>query len=168
MLQDSLLNRVALVATRFLEISGALVLFAMMLLTFVDVIGRYLFNSPVFGGFEITEIMLATMIYCGLPLISMREGHVTVDLLDSLFRGGIRVIQQLVVRLMMIAALIFLGLWLWEKGGQFYRYNDMTALLNVPLYPVVYFMAISCFLSAVLTVYAMVTRGKTVGRISHD
>ena len=62
---------------------AALVLFAMMMLTCVDVIGRYFFSRPIFGGFELTEMMLAAMIFLGLPLVTLRNEHVTVDVLDS-------------------------------------------------------------------------------------
>ncbi len=39
-----------------LGIAASLILFLMMLLTFVDVVARYLFNFPLRGGFEITEL----------------------------------------------------------------------------------------------------------------
>ena len=51
----------------------------MMMVTVVDVAGRYLFNKPLNGGFEITEMMLAALIYCGLPLVSQRREHIVVD-----------------------------------------------------------------------------------------
>ncbi|MBP0050213.1 TRAP transporter small permease, partial [Marinobacterium sp. AK62] len=37
----------------FLEAVSALVLFGLMALTCVDVVGRYLFNSPLHGGTEL-------------------------------------------------------------------------------------------------------------------
>ena len=40
---------------------SAVVLFLMMMVTAVDVIGRYLFNTPLAGGFELTEMMLAAL-----------------------------------------------------------------------------------------------------------
>lgn len=46
------MTRVGLKATRGLEwLSGAL-LFTMMALTFCDVVGRYVFNAPIFGAAE--------------------------------------------------------------------------------------------------------------------
>ena len=63
---------------------AALVLFAMMTLTCADVIGRYFFSQPIFGGFELTEMLLAAMIFLGLPLVTLRNEHITVDVLDSI------------------------------------------------------------------------------------
>ena len=58
------MNRLDAVLQRVLGVLAATILFFMMLLTAVDVIGRYLFNTPVNGGFEVTEIMLASIAAC--------------------------------------------------------------------------------------------------------
>ena len=108
--------RVARGATLILEITGAILLVLMMLLTFADVIGRYFFNSPIDGAFEVTELMLATLLYCGLPLISLRDGHVTVDLFEHAMSVTFRRIRNLLVHLAMAASLVFVGIWLWEKA----------------------------------------------------
>ena len=54
----------------------------MMMITAVDVAGRYLFSKPLAGGFEIPEMMLAALIYCGLPLVSKRREHIVIDTFD--------------------------------------------------------------------------------------
>ena len=48
----------------------------LMLITFVDVVSRYLFNLPLRGGFEATELMLLVLIFAGLPLVSHADEHV--------------------------------------------------------------------------------------------
>ena len=69
-------DRVVHWATRLLGLGAAVLLFAMMVLTFVDVWGRYFFNSPVPGGFEVTELMMAALIFAGLPLATgARRAH---------------------------------------------------------------------------------------------
>ena len=50
---------------------AALVLFCLMVLTCIDVVGRYFFSMPVTGGFEMTEILLASLIFAGLPLVTL-------------------------------------------------------------------------------------------------
>ena len=55
-----------------------------MLLTYADVIGRYIFNWPLRGAFEITELLLLVLIFAGLPLVSRADEHVTLDFIDRL------------------------------------------------------------------------------------
>ena len=59
-----------------------IILFAMVALTFIDVLGRRLFNTPVFGANDITEHMMALIIFGGLPLLTAQRGHLSIDLLD--------------------------------------------------------------------------------------
>jgi TRAP-type C4-dicarboxylate transport system permease small subunit len=55
---------------------------AMMLLTFTDVVARYVFRRPVRGAFEITELMLLVLIFAGLPLVSFTDEHAVMDFVD--------------------------------------------------------------------------------------
>ena len=70
-------------------VAGGL-LFAMMTLTFVDVVLRYFFNAPIKGGFEVTELMMAVLIFAGLPLVSRKNEHVTIDAFDRFFPARVR------------------------------------------------------------------------------
>src|SRR6188508_1853868 len=73
-----------------LGIASAAILFCMMLLTFVDVVARYLFNFPLRGGFEVTELMLLVLIFAGLPLVSHSDEHVTMDFIDRMLPARAR------------------------------------------------------------------------------
>ena len=53
-----------------LGMAASAILFVLMLVTFVDVVSRYLFNWPLRGAFEVTELMLLVLIFAGLPLVS--------------------------------------------------------------------------------------------------
>jgi TRAP-type C4-dicarboxylate transport system permease small subunit len=54
----------------------------MVALTFADVVGRRLFNTSVFGANDLTEHLMAMIIFCGLPLLTAQRGHLSIDLLD--------------------------------------------------------------------------------------
>lgn len=135
-------------ASRVLEFIGASLLFAMMMLTFVDVIARYFFSRSVTGGFEVTEIMLATLIFCGLPLITLRDGHITVDLLEGFLSKGVKKLRNRFVYILVAVTLAYLGYRLWLKGITFVEYNDQTAILYIPLAPVCFIMSVLSLVSA--------------------
>ena len=60
---------------RVLGAAAAVLLFCLMAVTTVDVIGRYIFNFPLRGGFEITELLLLTLIFAGLYQFSPLKYH---------------------------------------------------------------------------------------------
>jgi TRAP-type transport system small permease protein len=121
-------------------LAGA-ILFAMMSLTFVDVVGRYVFSKPVPGGFEITELLMAGLIFTGLPLVTAKEQHVTIDMLDPLIPEAWRVWQRRAVNLACAVCVGAVAWRLWVKAGQTAAYGDTTATLLLPLAPIAYAMA---------------------------
>lgn len=126
---------------RVLGAAAALLLFAMMLLTAADVVSRYVFNWPLRGAFEITELGLLTLIFAGLPLVSRADQHVTMDFVDRLLgETGRRALRRLVD--MICGAVILALAWqVWIKAGKIAGYGDTTDVLKVPVAPFVYFMA---------------------------
>jgi TRAP-type C4-dicarboxylate transport system permease small subunit len=133
--------------------AASAILFAMMTLTFVDVIARYVVNRPVRGGFELTELMLLVLIFAGLPLASHAREHVTMDLIDRLLpargRAWLERAQNLAC-----AALMFLLTWqIWLKAGKIAAYGDTTDVLRIPLAPFIYFMVAMIALSGLVHLY---------------
>ena len=93
---------------RALGFSAAVLLFCLMMLTTADVVGRYIFNWPIRGAFEITELLLLTLIFAGLPLASRADEHVTLDFIDMLLGNSCRLRLRRFVDL--FCGLLFLGL----------------------------------------------------------
>lgn len=132
-----------------LGFTAALVMFCMMLLTFVDVGGRYLFSMPVPGGFEITELLLAALIFLGLPLVTAEGGHVDVDLLDAVLPGWFNRVQYWFVSLLNIAAFAVLTWLLWKFALRTWEYQDTTAILHIPYYFLTLLMAVCSTLATI-------------------
>ena len=60
---------------------AGVILFLMMLLTLIDVLLRKLWSQGILGGLEISEFMLAGMVFCALAQSQIEDRHVRVDLL---------------------------------------------------------------------------------------
>ena len=145
-------------ADAVLGVAASAILLAMMLLTFVDVVGRYLFNRPLRGGFEVTELALLVLIFAGLPLVSHADEHVTMDFIDRLLKPGARLALERAVDLL-CAAIFFFGAWLvWLKADRIWEYRDATDVLRIVYGPFVYFMAVMIALTGLIHLYKFFTR----------
>ena len=141
-----------------LGVAASLILLAMMLLTFVDVVARYVFNRPVRGAFEVTELMLVVLIFAGLPLVSFTDEHPLMDFIDSLLTSRAQRLLERSVQ-MVCAAVMFLLAWLiWLKADRIWGYRDATDVLRIVYGPFVYFMAVMIGLSALIHLYKVVQR----------
>ncbi len=122
--------------------SASVLLLALMLLTFADVLARYVFNAPIRGAFELTELALLVLIFCGLPLASVADEHVTMDFIDQWLPERARRALQRTVQF--AVGLLLLGL-AWQvvlKAGKISSYGDTTDVLKLPVGPFVYLMAV--------------------------
>lgn len=128
---------------------AATVLFTMMVLTFVDVTGRKLFTHPVYGAYEITEFLMGALIFSALPLVTAREGHVTIDVLDHLLPAGLARWQRIVVNTISTAALAFVAWRLWELSTSHMRTHEVTMTLHIPHGPFSRLFAVMAALAAV-------------------
>jgi TRAP-type C4-dicarboxylate transport system permease small subunit len=120
---------------------AAAVLFLMMIVTAVDVVGRYFFNKPLAGGFEITEIGLALLIYCALPLVSARREHIVIDTFDVFMSPGVKTFLNRLSDVVCFVALSGVGYILFKRAVRVAEYGDTTNVLLLPLAPVVYTMS---------------------------
>lgn len=145
-------------ATRLLQLVAALLLLVMMAVTFVDVIGRYVFNRPLPGAFELTEVLLALVIFVGLPIVTARREHVTVDLLTGRLPGPAR---RGLARLSLAVTAAVLALLTWRLallGRDYSSYGDATVYLGIPLGPVALVMAVLTGVSALVAAMLILRR----------
>ena len=144
------MNRWARPLQNALGAASAVVLFSMMLVTAVDVAGRYLFNKPLPGGFEVTEMMLAALIYCGLPLVSARREHIVIDTFESMMPKWLTRALDVAAEAICAVTLAGLGWLIFQRAARVAEYGDTTNVLKLPLAPVVYLMAAMIAVSALI------------------
>ena len=122
----------------------------MMLVTVVDVGGRYFFNAPLRGGFEMTQILMAAIVYAGLPNVTLRDSHITIDLFDSVTPERVIPWREMMVHAVCCAAFAVLAWRLFELAEDARDWGDITQYLRWPRHPIVYFGAACCAIAAVL------------------
>ncbi len=129
---------------------AALVLMLLMIITFIDVLGRYLFSAPLPGAFELTEIMMAMLIFAGLPLVSRANQHVTVNLIVGILSPIILHLQRLITQAIMAVVLAVMAWRMWIKAEEMLEQGDETAYLLLPIAPVAFFMTLMMAVSTLI------------------
>ena len=140
-------------ADALLGIASSVLLMLMMLLTFADVVARYLLNRPIRGAFEITELALLVLIFAGLPLVSHADEHVTMDFIDRVLGDRLAELWIRVTHAACAAVMFFLTWQVWIKAAKISSYGDTTEVLRIEVGPFVYFMAVMIALTGVVHVF---------------
>ena len=145
-------------ADALLGAAASAVLLAMMLLTVVDVVGRYVFRRPVRGAFEVTELMLVVLIFAGLPLVSFADEHAVMDFIDRVLGPRARRRLQRAVQAVDTAFMFLLAWLVWRKADRIWGYRDATDVLRIVYGPFVYFMAVTLALTGMIHAWKIVAR----------
>ncbi len=119
-------------------------LFVLMGLTFCDVLFRSLLNAPIEAATEVTRLLMAVIVFSVLPLVSVQQKHIAVDLCDGLFQ--LLHLERLRDSLLFLicGVLIVWPAWrvmvLAERARD---YGDVTEYLGIPAFWVGWFIALT-------------------------
>jgi TRAP-type C4-dicarboxylate transport system permease small subunit len=135
-----------------LSIVLAVDLLAMLAVTFVDVLGRYLFNAPVPGSFEIISFMMAGAIAVGLPVVTKHREHIAVNLFDGVIHRSpaLRRIQELAITLFSALIVAFMTYRIWFEALDLTEGRQQTGFLKLPLAPVAYGITVMFALTTII------------------
>ncbi|WP_020395175.1 TRAP transporter small permease [Thiolinea disciformis] len=122
----------------------------MMIITCIDVIGRYVFNKPLVGGVELIEVLLGVMIFMALPVISWRNEQVVVDILDPFVPHHVSFVRNVLFNVVTAIALIVIGMRIWELGARASSHGEVTEYLHLPVGMVISFFGVMCWFTALV------------------
>lgn len=123
---------------------GLAVIFLMTLLTTFDVLGRYLFKSPIAGSLDIIEIMMVLMVYSSFAFCASQDANVRVDVLYVNFSRRIQIYLDTVTSLISV---LISGLIAWQLGARAWDIvlnspGPATGYFGWPLLPFIAFAAV--------------------------
>lgn len=128
-------------------------------LTVVDVIGRYWFNAPISGAFELTQLMLGALVFAALPLTTIAGEHVEVDMAYGVAPAPIKLLMRV---LGAVVSFLMLSTIAWRLAAHAARLAEDGATTNallIPLAPLGWFAAVLAALSGLLALARLTRRG---------
>lgn len=137
-------------AVRLLAYIGGLAILWLMGLTVVAVVMRYVFNAPILGAQDISELSLVLVVFFALAYCGWTGGHIAVDLIGMVLKPGILRWTDTLVRA--ISGLLFVTVT-WQtmrQGLDAFEFEEASNLVEIPHFP---FFLVVAFCSAV---YALV------------
>ncbi|MGD9116973.1 MAG: TRAP transporter small permease [Dehalococcoidia bacterium] len=105
-----------------------------MLITGIDVIGRYLFHSPLVGAFEMSELALAIMVLFGWGYNQAIKGHVDIDIVYKRLPHGFQNILDLLTPLLGLALFIFISWQAINFMMDSIGWGETTEMLHMPVW----------------------------------
>jgi TRAP-type C4-dicarboxylate transport system permease small subunit len=129
-LVTSWLGRVATVALAVIAV-----------VTFCDVIARKVFNAGFTFTVEMTEMLMALIVFLGVGLVTHERGHIVVDVLTLRLSERARVWLGLVTNVLSLGFVLIMVWRLWLQAAFILSKGDSTPIWNFPLWPIAYVVA---------------------------
>jgi TRAP-type C4-dicarboxylate transport system permease small subunit len=129
--------------------AGGYVLLCMMVLTISDVIGRYFFNSPVTGAYEITEVMMVTVVFLFIGYTQAQKGHISIDFVIQLLPQKMRMTIDIVTHLVSLFIMLLIAWMNILRCLELMRINEVTPILHFPVSPFLLILAIGCLVYSI-------------------
>jgi tripartite ATP-independent transporter DctM subunit len=136
---------ISLLSTFSVWLSASLVLL-MAVLTVVDVMARFFFNSPLAGVIEIEQFMLALVVFLAIAHTETKNGHVSVDILSGKYPRKISLFVSSISNIIFMFCAILYAWYQAEKSLESMRVNEVGLITGIPHYPILLLTSISCVL----------------------
>lgn len=128
------LKRVVSTLNKSVHFVSQIVLFFVMCLTFLDIVGRNLFNNPIKGTFELTGLSLVIIVFLSLGITQWKKEHIEIDFFFDKFPEKV---QQVLATITYFILLIFLIVVTWKMVGYVgtvFLSNEESNDLRIPIY----------------------------------
>lgn len=111
------------------------ILAAMMFLTAMDVLLRYIFNRPISGALEITEFMMVILVGFGLAYCATVKGLVSVEIVTSRLSPRTQAILNSITYFL---SFVFFSLITWQSVRHVtlaFETDLVSPVLLIPTFP---------------------------------
>ncbi len=136
-----------------MAIAGGLILSALVILTFFDVILRYFFSSPLRGRQDIVEMGMVLTLMLSAPYTWRISGHISVDLYGKIPYWPLEILRALFIKLSVAG--IF-GLIAWravEAIEDAALFNEATNMIFIPHRPFLLVIMVVCAFHALILLF---------------
>ena len=122
----------------------------LVLLTVADVIMRRFFNAPIGGTFELTRVILGTIVFFSLAYCAVKGGHIVVDVLVTRFPQWAQSSVRIIIHLLSVVIMFVISWRLFAYAVKMEAVGEVTAIWNIPVYPFVLLAALGSTLATLI------------------
>lgn len=143
-------------------------LVAMLALTVADITGRTVFNNPVPGTVEVTQVILVVVVFLALAHSEDLGDHITVDLLYVRVGSRAKGILDVFANVLSVVVLGVMAYQLYVFALRRQVSGAETPVLQWPMWPFVLVAALGTLGYAFATLFKLVLRASGEPTEAHD
>lgn len=108
-------------------------IFIMIALNFANVVGRYIFLSPIIWAEEVMVFMMIWCVFIGVILVTWEDRHIKMDMLSNYFKYPLREIINAFALLGFLATNAFVLIQSWGVTTMMVRLDQRSVVAEIPM-----------------------------------
>ena len=159
------MERASFSINRLLSRMSACIILVLTFATVADVLGRFLFNRPLSGVIEATELGLVLIVYLAFGYTEQFEEHIVIEAAYDLMPSAMKRLCRLLAGTISVITVVIMAWQLYIYAGRMLAGGYYTAVLGIPLYPIVLVASFGslCYALAIVATMVKSFRGKKGG-----
>jgi TRAP-type C4-dicarboxylate transport system permease small subunit len=117
---------------RVFAVCAGVMLILMSLMSLASIVGRWVFDRPILGDYELVQTMSAIAVAMSLPFCQMIRGHIIVDFFTTGFPARVNGKLDIVASLVLSVAGFLFSWRIWVGMVGLRDSGDASMLLNLP------------------------------------
>jgi TRAP-type C4-dicarboxylate transport system permease small subunit len=142
---------------RLIELGVSAILIVLMLLTLVDVVGRYFFGQPLPGGHVLVQCLVCMLVFTGLPIVVLDDEHIRVQFLDQRMTPDFRRWRDFIVMAIIFTSLLVLAGQMFWQARYFADNGEYFESIRIPLSWMALYAAVTSGIAVALAAWRLVS-----------
>ena len=133
------------------------------LMVIAQVFFRYVLKTSMGGMEELPVYIMAVTSWLAAPVTTIRNNHVTIDLIPNLFKGKKRVYFDMFAQLIAFLSMAFFSKLAYDYVQVVYSYGEVTGGVGIPIWV---FHAIIAIGSTLVSFFSLINLLKDIRRVA--
>lgn len=140
---SALIRRATELFCQRLSAAGMYIFMGLVILTFADVLLRYVIGTPISGSIEITEMLMSVVLFSSVAYTYWRRGHVSMDIVTAKLNELNQNRLGILTTVLSLAVVFFC---ITCMGKYAITTTDTTSVWNMSYKPFIWFAVFGCIL----------------------
>jgi tripartite ATP-independent transporter DctM subunit len=145
-------------AAWWLQLVGVILLFLLMVYTFIDVFMRYFLNRPFAGSTELCQLFVTAIIWVGIAWAQVSKSHLRVDLITSRLSPRHALIMEGATYILLIWVAVMIT---WQgtiNTIAYISHGTSSSVLHIPMAPFAATIPLGCLFYLVILLRDLLTK----------
>jgi len=120
---------------RLCALVSAWFIFGLMMIGVVQIVGRQVFNYPIYGYIDMVEMSIAVFAFLAISYCERQNGHVRMELFVGKLSGRPLWVAEAAGQVLGLAVIGVLIIFGWDHAMRAYQFGDSTIDAQLPWWP---------------------------------